>query len=40
MLLSGRNEIDHTLSQGDAGGTWRAADRRRHGWTSLAGATI
>ena len=39
MLLSGRDEIDFTLAQGDAIDAWRAADQQSRGWAYLAGAT-
>jgi 3-isopropylmalate/(R)-2-methylmalate dehydratase small subunit len=39
MLLSGRDEIDFTLSQADAIESWRGADRRQRGWAYLTGAT-
>lgn len=38
MLLSGRDEIDFTLSQADAIDAWRDADRAQRGWAYLAGA--
>lgn len=38
MLLSGRDEIDFTLSQADAIAAWREGDRRRRGWAYLPGA--
>lgn len=37
MLLSGRDEIDFTLSQAAAIDAWRAADRGSRGWAYLAG---
>lgn len=38
MLLSGRDEIDFTLSQAAAIEAWRSADRRQRGWAYLSGA--
>jgi len=38
MLLSGRDEIDFTLSQADAIQFWREADRRQRAWAYLPGA--
>lgn len=38
MLLSGRDEIDHTLAQADEIDAWRARDRQARSWAYLAGA--
>jgi 3-isopropylmalate/(R)-2-methylmalate dehydratase small subunit len=38
MLLSGRDEIDHTLLQSDEIDAWIARDRRERGWAYLSEA--
>jgi 3-isopropylmalate/(R)-2-methylmalate dehydratase small subunit len=39
MLLSGRDEIDHTLAQAAEIETWRTRDRETRSWAYLAGAS-
>lgn len=39
MLLSGRDEIDFTLAQGDLIEAWRTQDRAARGWAYLTGTT-